>query len=193
MLWLADNDEKRIARGVAKGDKRAMRALYALVAGSMSSACRRYITQDDDAQDVVQDAFLSIITHIGDFVYQGKGSLRAWATRIAVNQALNFLKRQQQQPLLLNEELLGDLVDDDSPPDLYAMDADRLHALIRSLPNGYRTVFNLYAIEGKSHREIAALLGIKENTSASQYHRAKAMLARQIKQYLSQNSPSHEA
>ena len=74
MLWLADNDEKRIARGVAKGDKRAMRALYALVAGSMSSACRRYIPQDDDAQDVVQDAFLSIITHIGDFVYQGKGS-----------------------------------------------------------------------------------------------------------------------
>ncbi|MGM9707649.1 MAG: RNA polymerase sigma factor [Prevotella sp.] len=189
MLWLADNDEKRIARGVAKGDKRAMRALYALVAGSMSSACRRYITQDDDAQDVVQDAFLSIITHISDFVYQGKGSLRAWATRIAVNQALNFLKRQQQQPLLLNEELLGDLADDDSPPDLYAMDADRLHALIRSLPDGYRTVFNLYAIEGKSHREIAALLGIKENTSASQYHRAKAMLARQIKQYLSQNSP----
>ena len=193
MLWLADNDEKRIARGVAKGDKRAMRALYALVAGSMSSACRRYIPQDDDAQDVVQDAFLSIITHIGDFVYQGKGSLRAWATRIAVNQALNFLKRQQQQPLLLNEELLGDLADDDSPPDLYAMDADRLHALIRSLPDGYRTVFILYAIEGKSHREIAALLGIKENTSASQYHRAKAMLARQIKQYLSQNSPSHEA
>lgn len=193
MLWLADNDEKRIARGVAKDDKRAMRALYALVAGSMSSACRRYIPQDDDAQDVVQDAFLSIITHIGDFVYHGKGSLRAWATRIAVNQALNFLKRQQQQPLLLNEELLGDLADDDSPPDLYAMDADRLHALIRSLPDGYRTVFNLYAIEGKSHREIAALLGIKENTSASQYHRAKAMLARQIKQYLSQNSPSHEA
>ena len=193
MLWLADNDEKRIARGVAKGDKRAMRALYALVAGSMARACRRYITQDDDAQDVVQDAFLSIITHIGDFVYQGKGSLRAWATRIAVNQALNFLKRQQQQPLLLNEELLGDLADDDSPPDLYAMDADHLHTLIRSLPDGYRTVFNLYAIEGKSHREIAALLGIKENTSASQYHRAKAMLARQIKQYLSQNSPSHEA
>ena len=155
----------------------------------LPEACRRYITQDDDAQDVVQDAFLSIITHIGDFVYQGKGSLRAWATRIAVNQALNFLKRQQQQPLLLNEELLGDLADDDSPPDLYAMDADRLHALIRSLPDGYRTVFNLYAIEGKSHREIAALLGIKENTSASQYHRAKAMLARQIKQYLSQNSP----
>ena len=199
MLWLADNDEKRISRGVAKGDKQAMRKLYDLVAGSISSACCRYVANDDDAKDVAQDTFLSIITHIGDFEYRGKGSLRAWATRIAINKAVNFMRKQDKQLLSIKEELLSDkslnAVEVESNlalQDLYDIAADQLHAFIRSLPDGYRTVFNLYAIDGKSHGEIAQLLGISESTSASQYHRAKVLLAKKITNYLSQKSTSYE-
>ena len=199
MLWPADNDEKRIFRGVAKGDKQAMRELYDLVAGSISSACCRYVANDDDAKDVAQDTFLSIITHIGDFEYRGKGSLRAWATRIAINKAVNFMRKQDRQLLSVKEELLSDkslnAVEVESNlalQDLYDIDADQLHAFIRSLPDGYRTVFNLYAIDGKSHSEIAQLLGISESTSASQYHRAKVLLAKKITNYLSQKSTSYE-
>lgn len=199
MLWLADNDEKRISRGVAKGDKQAMRELYDLVAGCISSACCRYVANDDDAKDVAQDTFLSIITHIGDFEYRGKGSLRAWATRIAINKAVNFMRKQDRQLLSVKEELLSDkslnAVEVESNlalQDLYDIDADQLHAFIRSLPDGYRTVFNLYAIDGKSHNEIAQLLGISESTSASQYHRAKVLLAKKITNYLSQKSTSYE-
>lgn len=199
MLWPADNDEKRISRGVAKGDKQAMRELYDLVAGSISSACCRYVANDDDAKDVVQDTFLSIITHIGDFEYRGKGSLRAWAMRIAINKAVNFMRKQDRQLLSVKEELLSDkslnAVEVESNlalHDLYDIDADQLHAFIRSLPDGYRTVFNLYAIDGKSHGEIAQLLGISESTSASQYHRAKVLLAKKITNYLSQKSTSYE-
>ena len=199
MLWLADNDEKRISRGVAKGDKQAMRELYDHVAGSISSACCRYVANDDDAKDVAQDTFLSIITHIGDFEYRGKGSLRAWATRIAINKAVNFMRKQDKQLLSIKEELLSDkslnAVEVESNlalQDLYDIDADQLHAFIRSLPDGYRTVFNLYAIDGKSHGEIAQLLGISESTSASQYHRAKVLLAKKITNYLSQKSTSYE-
>ena len=199
MLWLADNDEKRISRGVAKGDKQAMRKLYDLVAGSISSACCRYVANDDDAKDVAQDTFLSIITHIEDFEYRGKGSLRAWATRIAINKAVNFMRKQDKQLLSIKEELLSDkslnAVEVESNlalQDLYDIDSDQLHAFIRSLPDGYRTVFNLYAIDGKSHGEIAQLLGISESTSASQYHRAKVLLAKKITNYLSQKSTSYE-
>ena len=109
------------------------------------------------------------------------------------------MRKQDKQLLSVKEELLSDkslnAVEVESNlalQDLYDIDADQLHAFIRSLPNGYRTVFNLYAIDGKSHSEIAQLLGISESTSASQYHRAKVLLAKKITNYLSQKSTSYE-
>ena len=194
MLWFSDNDEKRIALEVSKGSRQAMRELYSLVAGCMSSACCRYLS-DDDAKDVMQDAFLKIITNINSFQYKGKGSLKAWATRIAINQALDCIKqkRKQQQTVSRtdNADYFMDAIPDEHiddidtyEPDIYNIDSGILHKFIRSLPEGYRTVFNLYAIEGKSHREIAGMLNIKESSSASQYHRAKALLAKKIKNHL---------
>ena len=109
------------------------------------------------------------------------------------------MRKQDRQLLSVKEELLSDkslnAVEVESNlalQDLYDIDADQLHAFIRSLPDGYRTVFNLYAIDGKSHNEIAQLLGISESTSASQYHRAKVLLAKKITNYLSQKSTSYE-
>ena len=183
------NDEKAIAEGIRRGDNRAMRDFYAQFGGQLTAVCSRYITDDHDVQDVMQDAMLSIIEHIDNFKYHGKGSLRAWATRIVVNQALNFIKAKRRQNDTFADKDIGNLAyaDDDTEPDIGELSAEAIHEMIRNLPDGYRTVFNLYAIEGKSHKEIAATLGIKADTSASQLHRAKNMLAREIEKYKKNN------
>jgi RNA polymerase sigma-70 factor (ECF subfamily) len=130
--------------------------------------------------DILQDAFISVFSRIGDFEFRGEGSLRAWMTRIVVNGALKSLRNSgrlsyvEELPDREEEEL-------DSLP---AVPPKALAEMIKALPDGYRTVFNLFVFEKKSHKEIAQLLGIKENSSASQFFRARALLARQIKEYL---------
>lgn len=183
------NDEKAIAEGIRRGDNRAMRDFYAQFGGQLTAVCSRYVTDDHDVQDVMQDAMLSIIEHIDNFKYHEKGSLRAWATRIVVNQALNFIKTKRRQNDTFADKDIGNLsyADDDTEPDIGELSAETIHEMIRNLPDGYRAVFNLYAIEGKSHKEIAATLGIKADTSASQFHRAKNMLAREIEKYKKNN------
>ena len=132
----------------------------------------------------MQDAMVNIIQNIDNFTYKGKGSLRAWATRIVVNQALNFVKSQKRFHDTFADKDLGNLsLADNEEPDISDVPAEVIHRLISQLPDGYRTVFNLFAIEGKSHKEIAALLGIKADTSASQFFRAKNILAKQIENY----------
>jgi RNA polymerase sigma-70 factor (ECF subfamily) len=131
-------------------------------------------------KDILQDAFISVFSRIGDFEFRGEGSLRAWMTRIVVNGALKSLRGSgrlsyvEELPDREEEEL-------DSLP---AVPPKVLAEMIKALPDGYRTVFNLFVFEKKSHKEIAQLLGIKENSSASQFFRARALLARQIKEYL---------
>ena len=135
-------------------------------------------------KDLMQDAMVNIIQNIDNFTYKGKGSLRAWATRIVVNQALNFVKSQKRFHDTFADKDLGNLsLADNEEPDISDVPAEVIHRLISQLPDGYRTVFNLFAIEGKSHKEIAALLGIKADTSASQFFRAKNILAKQIENY----------
>ena len=105
-----------------------------------------------------------------------------------VNESLKFLKRTEKSGILQYGDSIPDVADD-SEPDVAGIPAARLHEMIRALPAGYRTVFNLHVFEHKSHKEIAAMLGISENTSASQLHRAKDMLAKKIRNY---NSADHE-
>lgn len=176
------NSEQRIAEGIRKGDNTAMRDFYALFADYLSAICARYVTDDDDIKDVIQDSMISIITHIDSFDYRGEGSLKAWATRIVINQALNFVQQQKKRNTMVTDQ---DLKDDtpDEDPDVEGIPPDVLLEMIRQLSDGYRMVFNLYVMEGKSHKEIAQLLGIKEDSSASQLHRAKNILARKIKEY----------
>ena len=176
--------EEDIAKGIRKGDNRAMRHFYAQYGGLLAAACSRYVNNDDDVKDLMQDAMVNIIQNIDNFTYKGKGSLRAWATRIVVNQALNFVKSQKRFHDTFADKDLGNLsLADNEEPDISDVPAEVIHRLISQLPDGYRTVFNLFAIEGKSHKEIAALLGIKADTSASQFFRAKNILAKQIENY----------
>lgn len=152
--------------------------LYDQNVGYLTAACARYITDDTALKDVLQNAFLQIFRSIGKFSYRGEGSFRAWATRIVVNEALKSFRGPKTLPLPETEP-----AGEEDTPDIPAVPMKVLLDMIRQLPDGYRTVFNLYVFEDLSHKQIAERLGIKEDSSASQLSRAKSILARQIKQY----------
>lgn len=164
-----------------RGETSAMDRLYAVHAGYLTAVCARYITDDDTLKDVLQEAMIKIFTQIDTFRYRGQGSLRAWMSRIVVNESLQYLRHRHRQPTTLLDTEPPDLPDED--PDTEGLNGETVTRLIRQLPDGYRTVLNLYVIEGRSHKEIAQLLGIKPDSSASQLHRAKNMLAHLIKEY----------
>jgi len=176
------SDEQRLVKRLRNGDNAAMREFYALHAGHLTSVCSRYIVAEEDVKDVLQDAIVQIITHIQDFHYRGAGSLRAWATRIVVNQSLNFLRQAKRMEMTSLDGDIAEEIETDDPP-IHDIPPDMIHQMVSQLPTGYRTVFNLYVFENKSHREIAQLLDIQEKSSASQLCRAKNLLARMIQQY----------
>lgn len=165
-------------------DKAAMRSIYSQNIGYLTAVCSRYIISTDDVLDVLQDSFIKIYSSIGSFKHNGNSSLRAWMTRIVVNESLKFLKTAKWNDAVPLENN-ADIIDDSDGPDTDDVPADVIQDMIRELPVGYRTIFNLYVFEDKSHKEIASLLGIKESTSASQLHRAKDLLAKKINDYKS--------
>ena len=164
---------------VARGDSRGQRELYERFAGYLSAVARRYLGDEDTVKDVLQDAFVRIFQKFESFRYRGEGSLKAWVTRIVVNGALHELRSDKH---MLTVETLPE-TEPDVEPEIDNVPAVELQKMIRNLPDGYRTVFNLYVFEQMSHKEIASLLGIKEDSSASQLLRAKARLAHEIKEY----------
>lgn len=165
---------------VKRGDHTAMKTVYSTYIRYLTAVCSRYILNDEDVKDVLQESFLKIFSGISSFEYRGKGSLKGWLTKVVVNEALKFLQRHNSIRFV---EISEQHDQSDPDTDIDTLPSSIIHSMIRELPDGYRTIFNLYVIEGKTHREIASMLNIKESTSASQLHRAKAMLAAKIKQY----------
>ena len=180
MNLLGTDTEQQIIKLFSRGDASAMDRLYAVYVDYLAGVCARYIADDDDLKDVLQESFIKIFTKVGSFDYRGKGSLKAWMGRIVVNESLNFLRANSKLPTTSLDLEPPDVPDE--APDIDGLSADAMVQLMRQLPDGYRAVLNLYVVEGKSHKEIAQLLGIKPDTSASQLHRAKRMMARMIKQ-----------
>ena len=181
------NEEQRLVKRLQEGDKTAAREFYTRYGGSLAGVCVRYIADEEDVKDVIQNTLVHIFSHITDFKYRGNGSLEAWVVRIAVNESLKFLRTKDQYELLQPDYDIVDESDDDLsvrdiPPDI-------IRQMLNRLPTGYRTVLNLYVFEGKSHQEIATLLGIKKDSSASQFHKAKKMLAQMIRKYNNNNNP----
>lgn len=138
-------------------------------------------------KDVLQESFIKIFTSLDSFKYRGEGSLKAWMAKITLNEILKFVRNNSRLPIDSIDDKDMNIADGDSM-ETEDIPTDVLHQFIRELPDGYRTVFNLYVIDDKNHKEIAQLLGIKENTSASQLHKAKSMLAQKIKHYRTINS-----
>lgn len=168
--------EKELVEGCRKGDARAQRELFNRFSGKMFAVCCRYVSSRADAEDVLVTAFTRIFEKFNQ--YRGEGSLEGWIRRVMVNEALTFLRKNRQMYLETDIEAAS------FEPD-YQQLADRLEeedllGMITRLPAGYRMVFNLYAIEGYTHQEIAEQLGISENTSKSQLSRARACLQKML-------------
>lgn len=184
--------EQELLQQILHGNRMSMKEFYTMYAGYLTTVCSRYISDQDDVKDVLQESFIKIFKSITNFEYRGIGSLRAWCTRIVVNEALKFLQKEER--LDITNKPVWELPDmpETEEPDIDEISTSVLLEMIRSLPVGYRTVFNLYVFEEKSHKEIASILKITENTSASQLHRAKALLAKQINEYKTINKRSYE-
>jgi len=182
MGTLSGDMEKALVEQARKGDRTAMRQIYDCYSRYLTAICSRYLPENDDLRDVLQDSFVKIFSSLDQFDYRGEGSLKAWMRQISVNEALKFIRKRKRSDTVEYKCELPDK-EDEVEPDVEKVPPAVIQKMIQALPVGYRTVLNLYAFEGKSHKEIAALLGITESTSASQLHRARAILARLINEY----------
>lgn len=182
MHFFIGNKEERLAKRLQGGEKDALKDFYSLYAEYLTAVCARYVTDEEDLKDVFQDALVQILSHISEFNYRGAGSLQAWVSRIAVNQSLKYLRERHQNELARLSWDVPDEEENDDPP-INDIPPEVLQEMIRQLPTGYRTVFNLYVFENKSHQEIAQILGISTNTSCSQFSRAKNLLVKKITAY----------
>lgn len=170
-------DEQELILGCIAARPKAQKALFDIYAPKLYVVCLRYMKDQMRAQDTLQDTFVKIFAHISN--YKSEGAFEGWLKKIAVNTCLDQLRK--------DKKLLADVSVDDISHKLasesYSAEklmADDLLKLVQALPDGYRTVFNLFAIEGYSHQEIATQLGISESTSKTQYLRARAYLKDRI-------------
>ena len=178
--------EESLARRMQAHDSNAMRQFYSLTVGYLTAICSRYVSQEDDVKDVLQESYLKIFGSIDHFAYRGEGSLKAWATRITMNEALISLRNSAHIANITYMESLPEVAEDD--PNVDDVPPEVIQRFIRELPVGYRTVFNLFVFEDHSHQEIAEMLHIKESSSASQLSRAKSILAKKINDYKATNN-----
>jgi RNA polymerase sigma factor (sigma-70 family) len=173
------DDTRKLVKECLKGNATAQGQLYDLFAGQMLGICYRYTKSTADAEDILQDGFVKVFGHLHQFRFEGE--LGAWIRRIMVHTALNYLKKSKtyQSELSFDDDSMHP-VSDDNPE--WTLTGRELANLIRQLPTGYQTIFNLYAVEGYTHVEIGKALGIHEGTSRSQYARARALLITWLKQ-----------
>jgi len=165
--------EEVLLRGCLSKDPLAQQELYQRYSPKMLSVCYRYAKSREDAEDMLQEGFIKIFTQINQFEH--RGSLEGWMLRTVVHTCINHLKKYKKFNDQVDLIHAGNLVsNEDHLPGM--LQAKQIIECIRQLPIGYRTVLNLYAIEGYSHKEIGKLLDIEESTSRSQYTRAKNIL-----------------
>ena len=170
---VAETFDIQLIEACKKGDRAAQRVLYDRLAPRMFPVCIRYIGDRTLAEDTLQDGFITLFTKLDS--YKGDGSFEGWARRIFVTTALMSLRKKDA--LKISEELetvRG--MKAETVTQMQNIGYKELMALVMSLPTGFRTVFNMYAIEGYSHKEIAEILGITETTSRTQFSRARAWL-----------------
>lgn len=175
-------NQSQLVEGCRAGKEWARKELYTLYAEQLLAVCYRYTGDPDTAHDLLHDGFIKIFT---GFTYSGEGSLGGWLHKIMVNLALDHLRKKRQlQEISLDEEVLPEETEELPQQEIRdSIPESMLLEFVAELPEGYRTVFNLYVFEDRSHKEIGEILGIKERSSSSQYHRAKQLLAKKIQEY----------
>ena len=179
--------ESDLIKGSIAGDRRMQEELYRRFAPKMYAVCLRYANNANDAQDLLQEGFIKVYKNLHRF--RAEGSFEGWVRRVFVNTSIEHFRKKSAQLSSVSEREENTIED----ADITALDSlaeKDIINLVQELSPGYRTVFNLYVIEGYSHKEIGEMLGISEGTSKSQLARAKSILQKKITQYLSDTKKS---
>ena len=174
-----DTREADWIEGAKKGERRSQKAIYDMLSAKMMAVCMRYMGDKDSAEDVLQDGFVTLFSKIDS--YSGTGSFEGWARKIFVNTALMSLRKKDALKDSEDVDAARGIVSEE-PSAIQKIGYKDLIAMIAALPPGFRTVFNMYVLEGYSHKEIAKELGISETTSRSQLQRARLLLQSKIKE-----------
>ncbi len=180
-------DEQELVIGCQQGDREAQRQLYEIYADYLYSVCFRYAGDSSTAEDWMHDGMLKILTQIGKFKWRGEGSLTAWVFSIQHNVIISNLRKDKawKETLSIEEYIIHN--DEPEPETTQDIPQETLMQMIAELPTGYRTVFNMYVIDGLSHREIAQMLGIQEKSSSKQLTLARRTLAARIRAWRKEN------
>ena len=176
---MAETFDLQLIESCIKGDRASQKALYDRLAARMFPVCMRYVGDREQAEDVLQDGFVTLFTRLD--TYKGEGSFEGWARKIFVNTALMSLRKKDALKMSEDLEAARGLKTETSSQ-VQNIGYKELMELIMTLPPGFRTVFNMYSIEGYSHKEIAEILGISETTSRTQLSRARIWLQKKIKE-----------
>ncbi len=171
-------DEQQLIADFRKGKRDAQKMVFELHAPAMMAVCIRYVRDRETARDLLQDGFIRVFENAES--YSGKGPLGAWIRRVIVNTVLEHLRRNDALKMSINIEDHFDYTDSYQPDILNKISTDEILKCVDELPTGFRTVFNLFAIEDYSHAEIASMLNINESTSRSQYMRARNLLQKKL-------------
>ncbi len=186
-------DDSQLIIACKKQDRNAQKALYERYAPLMMAVCIRYCRDVESARDLLHDGFIRVLTQISS--YKGEGSFEGWMRRIFVNSALENYRKEKQKNRFLEEYGFMQTNITETPEDelldIENIPREEVLEMIRALPPGYRTVFNLFIFEELSHREIAHLLGINEAASRSQFFRAKTILQKKITAMLNQSNKKY--
>ncbi|MES2477510.1 MAG: sigma-70 family RNA polymerase sigma factor [Bacteroidota bacterium] len=170
--------EYKLAQECRAGNQAAQHNLYQLYAKQLMVLCLRYVSNEEDAKEILTDTFVTAFRNFSKFDYKGEGSVQAWLKRIAVNQCLMHLRKNKLRFEEIKDKHEGQVNNNENV--LEQMSAKEIMQLIHNLPPGYRTVFNLYVFEEMPHKDIAALLQISESTSKSQLYKARQLLQKQL-------------
>jgi RNA polymerase sigma-70 factor (ECF subfamily) len=170
-------EEQQLVKGCIENERRAQKALYDRYSRQMMGLCLRYVKETETARVLLQEGFILVFSNIDK--YKGDGVLEAWIRKIFVNCALDYLRKCDvlKETIDIEDDMISGMVDEST---VSQMTATELMDCVSSLPEGFRTVFNLFAIEGYSHKEIGEMTGISESTSRSQYMRARQRLREMI-------------
>lgn len=176
-------EERQLIEGCKHQDRKSQQAVYEQYGRVMYNICLRYTSDKESAQDLMQDGFIKVFMSINSF--EGKGSFEGWMKRVFVNLALENIRKDKTKKVYSEDiENISDDIPDESDAEMENLSETVLLEMIQELPPGYRSVFNLYAIEEYSHKEISQMLGIAEGTSRSQYIRARLLLQEKVKKHL---------
>ncbi|HEX7456936.1 MAG TPA: sigma-70 family RNA polymerase sigma factor [Ginsengibacter sp.] len=172
-------ETSELIKEAKQGSAAAQKCLFDQLAEKMLVICRRYVKSNEDAEELMLDGFYKFFKKMASFNYQGDAALYTWLKKIMINECLMFLRKKNVFTIVTDAEVEDVSLQEEA---LNNLSADEIFKTIVQLPVGYRTVFNLYVIEGMPHKEVAALLNISEGTSKSQLSKAKVLLQKMLLQ-----------